>query len=269
MKRAGIARSRVCYRLVEVLLDSYRKAGRPGKAWRLVIEHVMALEDTVLTFKLAHLQMVFGMVDQSVDLFQEMFNRCVLRRSAIEAPLVANLIEALNRSERYQRAVSVYESLGKVELSEPTDSLPYNAGNAYLAADRPGDALRCYEEALNLQEDNAMYGDVNHSYVLHNLGNCYYKMKEDDTAIKYYKAALKHALTSAEMAFEECAIGDAHFAQDRRAEALHYYRLAADHGDAEARQRLSEVCRSAATRSTRPPHPGPRPERPHDGLIGS
>lgn len=242
MKRAGLARSRSGYNLVEVLLASYRKENRPGKAWRVLSEHIAALEDRDLTFKLAHLQMVFGMIDQSIDTFQEMLNRCTLRQSDIEAPLVANLIESLNRKGRYQRAISVYESLDEnVELSEPTDSLHYNAGNSYLAADRPEDALRCYEEALNMREQNAAYGDVRHSYILHNLGNCYYKIQEDDTAIRYYTSALNCALTHEEIAFEECAIGDAHFAQGRRDKALHYYRLAADHGDAEARRRLAEI----------------------------
>lgn len=238
MKRAGMARSRSGYRLAEALLASYRKENRPGKAWRVLSEHIAALDDRELTFKLAHLQMIFGMVDQSIDTFQEMLDGCILRRSDIEAPLVANLIESLNRKERYQRAVSVYESLENVELSEPTDSLHYNAGNSYLAADRPDDALRCYEKAL---EENAAYGDVNRSYILHNLGNCHYRMQADDTAIGYYGSALNYALTPAEMAFEECAIGDAHFAQGRRDKALHYYRLAADHGDAEAGRRLAEI----------------------------
>lgn len=241
MKRAGLARSRSGYRLVEILLASYWKENRPGKAWRFLGEHITALDDRELTFKLAHLQMIFGMVDQSIDTFQEMLDGCILRRSDIEAPLVANLIESLNRKERYQRAVSVYESLENVELAAPTDSLHYNAGNSYLAADRPEDALRCYEEALNMREQNAAYGDVRHSYILHNLGNCHYKMQADDMAIGYYRSALNHALTPAEIAFEECAIGDAHFAQGRRDKALRYYRLAADHGDAEAGRRLAEI----------------------------
>ena len=116
MKRAGMARSRSGYRLAEALLASYRKENRPGKAWRLLSEHIMALDDRELTFKLAHLQMILGMVDQSIDTFQEMFNSCILRQSEIEAPLVANLIESLNRKERYQRAVSVYESLENVRI---------------------------------------------------------------------------------------------------------------------------------------------------------
>lgn len=176
-----MARSRSGYSLVEFLLASYRKENRPGKAWRLLNEHIVAIEDRDLTFKLAHLQMTLGMVDQSIDTFQEMLDSCILRQSEVEAPLVANLIESLNRKERYQRAVSVYESLENVELVEPTDSLHYNAGNSYLAADRPEDALRCYEEALDMQERNAAYGDVRHSYILHNLGNCYYKIQEDDS----------------------------------------------------------------------------------------
>lgn len=116
MKRAGMARSRSGYSLVEFLLASYRKENRPGKAWRLLNEHIVAIEDRDLTFKLAHLQMTLGMVDQSIDTFQEMLDSCILRQSEVEAPLVANLIESLNRKERYQRAVSVYESLENVEL---------------------------------------------------------------------------------------------------------------------------------------------------------
>lgn len=236
-----MARSRMGYRLAEALLEAYRKDGRPGKAWRFVSEHVTALEDADLTFKLAHVQLVLGMVGQSVDLFQGMLDRRILRQSVIEAPIAVNLIDALNRQERYGRAISVYESLAKADLSEPIDSLHYNAGNSYLGAERPDDALRCYEAALKIRAENAGHGNLEHSYILHNMGNCYYDLHDDDTAITYYESALSHAVTPADMAYEECAIGDAHYAQGRRDTALHYYRRAADHGDAAARRRLAEV----------------------------
>lgn len=224
-----MARSRMGYRLAEALLEAYRKDGRPGKAWRFVSEHVTALEDADLTFKLAHVQLVLGMVGQSVDLFQGMLDRRILRQSVIEAPIAVNLIDALNRQERYGRAISVYESLAKADLSEPIDSLHYNAGNSYLGAERPDDALRCYEAALKIRAENAGHGNLEHSYILHNMGNCYYDLHDDDTAITYYESALSHAVTPADMAYEECAIGDAHYAQGRRDTALHYYRRAADH----------------------------------------
>lgn len=240
-----MARSRLGYRLVEVLLESYRKENRPGKAWRVLIEHITALEDSDLTFKLAHLQMVSGMVDQSVDLFQEMFDRRILRGSAIEAPLAANLIEALNRSERYQRAVSVYESLENVELSEePTDCVHYNAGNSYLAVDRPEDA-RMLGVAMRPRWRCGKGTPVRAPLIVLSFctiwANCHYVMQEDETAIAYYESALRQAVTPADMAYEECALGDAHFAQGRRDKALHYYRLAADHGDVEARRRLAGI----------------------------
>ena len=241
MKRAGMTRSRVCYRLVEVLLDSYRKAGRPGTAWRLVIEHVMALDDTVLTFKLAHLQSTLGMVDQSADLFQGMLDKRLLRGSVIEASIAVNLIEALNRQKRYGHAVSVYESVANAELSRPTDSLHYNAGNSYLKAGRPNDALQCYDKALKIQAENAGPGNIEHSYILHNMGKCYYDLQDDQTALIYYESALRHSVTPADRAYEECALGDVHFAHGRKDKALHYYRRAADHGDPVAKRRLAEV----------------------------
>lgn len=65
-----MARSRSGYALSRFLLASYRKENRAGKAWRCLSEHITAIEDRDLTFKLAHLQMTLGMVDQSIDTFR-------------------------------------------------------------------------------------------------------------------------------------------------------------------------------------------------------
>ena len=159
--------------------------------------------------------MTFGMLDLSIDTFRSLLDRDIVRGERINSPIASNLIEALNRAHEYQRAIEIYESLSHLDLSEPTDSLHYNAGNSYLHADRPLDAAHCYVMALRMGDADPRNGDVEKSYVLHNLGICHYKMKDDKTAIMYYMDALNHVVSPADMAYEECSIGDAYYGLGR------------------------------------------------------
>ena len=253
LHKTGRAGSRLGNKLTEELLCAYRDAGRPGLIWDRITDHIASLANKELMFKVGHLQMTFGMIERSVETFQTLIHQDILKGSAVEAPLAANLIEALNRGNEYERAIEVFEALSVVDLSEPTDSLYYNAGNSYLHADRPSEAVRCYETALSMREDSAGgCRDVDEAHVLHNLGNCYYGMQDDETAIKYYKRALSLAIMPIDLAYEECAIGDAYLNLDRHDEARFYYLRAVNHGHADAKKRLADVAAEPEERRGRP-----------------
>ena len=229
-----IDRTAIGRKLLVALLFTYKDLGRPGRSWNHVQTYIAELDDYDLTFQLGFLQMEFGLVESSACTFRSLLDRCILLDAPIEPALVAHLVEALNRGGRPDSAIDVVENAIDISaLAGPKDSLQFNLGNSYFDVNRLADAIRCYETALSMREENT-------GHILHNLGDCYYRMQEDEIALKYYKLALDRADKS-DVAFEERAVGDAYFAMDRHDEAKSYYRRAADHGDAEAEDRLADA----------------------------
>ncbi len=242
MSALGIARSWIGRRLLVALLFTYKDAGRPGRIWRRIVDHLHTLDDYDLMFQLGYLQLEFGQLDSSIKTCEELLDRDLLRGYPPEARLVANLIEALNQSEDCHRAIGIFESLSNTDLSEPTGILQFNVGNSYLDAGRLEEAVRCYQTALCMRDaDGGIIGNANECHILHNLGNCYYRMDDSGKALKSYRDALEHAVTSLELGMEELAIGDAYFTMDRHDEAKIHYTRAGEHGHGKAKQRLADV----------------------------
>ena len=229
-----IDRTSIGHKLLVALLFTYKDLGRPGRIWNYVQTYIAELDDYDLTFQLGYLQREFGLLESCVRTFRSLLDRCILLDTPIEPALVAHLVEALNRDGRPDSAIDVVENAIDISaLAGPTDSLHFNLGNSYLDVNRLTDAIRCYETALSMRQENT-------GHILHNLGECYYRLQEDEKALKYYRMALERADKS-DVAFEERAVGDAYFAMDRHDEAKSYYRRAADHGDAEAEDRLADA----------------------------
>ena len=237
LKVVGLASSRVGYKIVVLLLYEYKKAGRPGKIWDRISDHIVSLNNGDIMFQLGYLQMEFGMLDRSIATFRALLDRDMVLAVTIDANVVANLVEALNRSDNCPAAIEIFEGMSGADLSDTTDLLYFNAGNSYRAENRYPSALKCYNKALEMADVR----DVKEGHILHNIGDCYYGMNEDATALKYYKMALRNAETPFELGMENCAIGNAYFALGRHHEATAFYRCAVAHGHSDAARRMADV----------------------------
>jgi tetratricopeptide (TPR) repeat protein len=219
-------------------LFTYKDLGRPGPLWNILDSYLELLEDEDLSFEFGFLQIEFGLIDEGIGNFRALFDRAILR-DGVDALLVSNLIEALNRGGLNQESIEVFETLlPKIHVSGQAPALYSNAGNSYLGVERYVDAVKCYERSLSMRDENRCR-------VLHNLGNCYYGMHDDEKAIKCYTMALEEATTTIEKRMEEYALGNAYFAVGREEEARAFYVRAADRGHLKARDRIRELCKIA------------------------
>lgn len=231
-----IDRSRLGRRLLAALLRAYKEAGRPGRQWRRLQRHIDGLGGDDLSFELGYLQLEFGMVDESIAAFRTLLDRAILLGATVDPILISNLIDALNTAERYGDAIEVFESVvPTIGLSGPADVIHYNAGISYYEAGKFTDAVRCYRTALGLRTADTCH-------ILHNLGNCYSALGDEEAALEHYHLALGVAATDADRGMEEYAIGMSSAELGRHEDAKRYYSRAAEHGHRKAGDRLAEWC---------------------------
>ena len=232
--RLRLQRSEIVRRVSIDLLFLYESRGLRGRAWELMYDLFMALNDESLIFQFGYVQLGLGLTVQARKTLGELLNRALLR-GLIDSKVISNLIEALNRSGEYQESIALFETiLRSIEVSGASGILHYNAGNAYMECERFQDAIACYEKALR-------GSDANRLRVFHNLGNCYYELHKDKAAIDYYREALKLASTSSEIATEEYALGNACLGLDCMKDAESHYRRAASRGHKKVRQQVARI----------------------------
>ncbi len=214
---------------------TYEHNGRPGKMWNRFQEYLRVRDDENLSFQLGYLQVKFGMLEESVSTYRLLLDRGILRGATIDQMLVANLIDSLNRLERYGDAIDVFENtLPTVHLSGRMDNVYYNTGNSYLGKERLLDAIQCYKNAMRLRTTNSCN-------ILHNLGNCYFMLKDARAALECYRKALEVAGTDEEKGMEEYAMGATSFMLGCYDAAREYYNRAAERGHSGAAQRIADM----------------------------
>ena len=177
----------------------------------------------------------FGMTAESVSVYRSLLDRGILRAATIDEILVGNLIDALNRVDQHTNAIELFEnSLPSISVTGPMGHIYFNAGNSYLKAERFQDAISCYRTSLKTTTANPCQA-------LHNLGNCYFGLRDYGNALKYYTLALPEATTDGDKGIEEYAIGSALSELGRYDEAEAYFGRAAERGHEYARLRIDDM----------------------------
>jgi tetratricopeptide (TPR) repeat protein len=133
----------------------------------------------------------------------------------IAVAVLAGLEAGLTRSHLgyWRNSVTLFGHA--VELYPEVDLFHWGLGNALMGANRPDEAIRCYEAALKL---NPGYADAHH-----NLGALLVRQGRVDEGIRHYEEALR---LNPDFAVAHYNLGKVLHAQGRDAEAIEHYRQA-------------------------------------------
>ena len=132
------------------LLDAAAAAARLGHlgAVRSLARRAAAeaTRDCALLRRAGHLCLVVGLLDEAVELLGH-----VLALEPGDAPASDNLATAYLRMGFFEHAVKF---ASQAVATAPTEAVyHYNLGNAWAAFERPVEAARCYERALELDSE--------------------------------------------------------------------------------------------------------------------
>jgi tetratricopeptide (TPR) repeat protein len=132
-------------------------------------------------------------------------------------------LQANHKQHEYDEGMHIYDNILSVSENGGIDSIAsilfYNIAQTFARRNKYQDAKTWFERALVRSQITADFAPENSVKILHNLGNCAYRIGNNEEAMKSYKCALsmalKFSLNEHDLAVSLNCVGVLHFLEQK------------------------------------------------------
>lgn len=185
-----------------------------------------------ILFQLAYCHQKNGELEKSIEIYENLINKQILRNEKIDISIIINIIDIYTITKNFIKVNKIINHFS--ENFENDSALFFNIGHAFYDQGQYNEAMKYYKKSLHLKiEDTAG--------VYHSLGNVFYRLGDYKKSMAYYKNALQESKDISMKAMSYFSIGCLYNIMGEKDKAKEMLLLAEKAGSKKARIALQEI----------------------------